>query len=52
MEIFNLQNLTFCFPEQTEPVLRDISFSVTPGRILRKICVNAASVIRCAAFIF
>lgn len=34
MEIFNLQNLTFCFPEQTEPVLRDISFSVTPGEFV------------------
>lgn len=34
MEIFNLQNLSFCFPEQTEPVLRDITFSVEPGEFV------------------
>ena len=34
MEIFNLQNLTFRFPDQEKPVLHDISFQVEPGEFV------------------
>ena len=34
MEIFDLQNLTFRFPDQEQPVLRDISFTVAPGEFV------------------
>ena len=34
MEIFNLQNLTFRFPDQETPVLHDISFQVEPGEFV------------------
>lgn len=34
MEIFDLQNLNFCFPGKTEPVLQDLSFSVQPGEFV------------------
>ena len=34
MEIFDLQNLTFRFPDQEQPVLHDISFTVAPGEFV------------------
>ena len=31
MEIASIQNLTFTYPEQSEPVLKDVSLSLRPG---------------------
>ena len=40
MEILKVEDLSFCYPGEKEPVLKDISFSVAEGEFL---CLSGAT---------